>query len=384
MQRTSSGDNEGFTLIEMLFAMAVGLVLIVATLQLFAMASNANLLTKQRAELQQDFRAASNLMLQDISLAGSGLNNQNIPLPSGSGIAPVYGCDQTPKCWINNVSRPYPTQGGVYYLYGLVPGDNAGPTINGNATDAITVAYTDTTLSIKNCYSKIEVDSSGTFAKFTKPATTPTTCTLPPNVTTVQNLNDPVVGLTAGDLLWFQSISACKGGSSSCMSLVEVTGIADQGGGVYRVTFAGGDPLALNQTAATNGLSWFVPTGQANVLATATRILVISYYIDNTTIAGTPRLLRQVSGHRPVPVAENVLWLSFNYNLFDGASSYVYADGGLSAGLSPNQITSVNIAHFAMRSQGRAMSTAQGYQGLDLQTTISGRNLVFTNSYPEH
>jgi hypothetical protein len=42
-------------------------------------------------------------------------------------------------------------------------------------------------------------------------------------------------------------------------------------------------------------------------------------------------------------------------------------------------ITQVNIAHMTMRSQVPGRS---GYQGLDLQTSISARNLTSQQEYP--
>jgi Tfp pilus assembly protein PilW len=362
----------------MMIAMAVGLVVMAAAMQLFSKAMSATWTVSQKSEMQQDFRAASNLLLQDISLAGSGLSNANIALPSGTGTAPIYGCDQTPKCWINGTAVAYPTQtssGTVYYMYGLIPGYQLGPTINGVKTDAITSVYTDSTLSIANCYT-IALASNGLSATFTKPSSIPTACALPTNVTAIQNLNDAVVGLTPGDLLWFKATSVSSSGvATTRQAVAEVTSITGSGSN-YTVNFATGDPLKVNQpTATTGGLKALYGT---SMVVSATRLMVVSYYLDNTTLPGVPRLVRQVSGHTPVPVAENVVALQFTYNLYN-SGAVVYADGGLSEGLTPNQITAVNIVHLSIRNQVKGTS---GYQGMDLQTTISGRNLTFTNSYP--
>jgi hypothetical protein len=42
-------------------------------------------------------------------------------------------------------------------------------------------------------------------------------------------------------------------------------------------------------------------------------------------------------------------------------------------------ITKVNIVHMSMRSQ---QNTYNGYQGLDLQTSIAARNLTSQQEYP--
>jgi Tfp pilus assembly protein PilW len=52
--------------------MGIGLVLLAAALSMFKQAVHATWVTSQKAEMQQDFRAAGNLMIRDISMAGSG------------------------------------------------------------------------------------------------------------------------------------------------------------------------------------------------------------------------------------------------------------------------------------------------------------------------
>ena len=95
------------------------------------------------------------------------------------------------------------------------------------------------------------------------------------------------------------------------------------------------------------------------------RLLVVTYYIDNSPTP--PRLMRQVSGHTPMPVAENLVYLKFSYDLFNSTTNTpavgcsnpgAGTDGcsGASAGLLPNQITKINILNMAMDSthEGRA------------------------------
>ena len=112
----------------------------------------------------------------------------------------------------------------------------------------------------------------------------------------------------------------------------------------------------------------------------ATRINVISYYLDNTIVP--PRLMRQTSGHSPIPLAENVAFLQFSYDLYNSNTNAVLvdqADGGASQGLTPNQITKINIKHMSINS---TLHGTGGYQGLDLQTSVSARDLTFKNDYP--
>ena len=78
--------NHGFSLLEMMIAMALGTIVLAAAVQLYSQGVSATWTVSQRAEMQQDFRAASNMLTKDISLAGAGMgNNVQIALPSGNG-----------------------------------------------------------------------------------------------------------------------------------------------------------------------------------------------------------------------------------------------------------------------------------------------------------
>ncbi|MGB7148332.1 MAG: hypothetical protein WBD45_04220, partial [Terriglobales bacterium] len=159
----------------------------------------------------------------------------------------------------------------------------------------------------------------------------------------------------------------------------------------YTVPFANADVLHMNQTSGTNYLN-SVPhsaTGTSPV-----RLLLISYYINNTVTP--PRLMRQVSGHTPIPAAENVVYLKLTYDLFNdatntpavgcenpGAAGDVCVSGS-SSGLIPNQITKINVQNMAMDStmNGTQFGQGNGYQRLDLQTSVCARNLTYANNYP--
>jgi hypothetical protein len=348
----------------------LGTVVLGAAVQLYSQGVGATWTVSQRAEMQQDFRAASNMLLRDLSLAGAGLgNNTAIALPSAT--TPTFGCDQT-KCYLNGVAGSYPKQGGTPYLYGLIPGQNLGPTITaGNPTDTTTVVYTDTNFYL-NCYTAT-VTAVGvvTFAPPASPAPWPPVGCLPNGVASPQNVNDTVAGLVTGDLVYFSL--------SGAPVVAEVTGAPTATGtNTYSVPFANGDALKMNQTVAGYGLNG----AKVNWSGTSpTRILVITYYIDNTL--NPPRLMRQVNGHTPMPLVENVVYLKFSYDLFNDAASTVapnQADGGASLGLLPNQITKINVLHMAMDSSQKA--ARGGFQGLDLVTSVSARDLTYTNSYP--
>ena len=386
----STKRERGFSLLEMVIALALGTIVTGAAVQLYSQGVGATWTVSQRAELQQDFRAASNILTRDLSLAGAGLSDNAAIQLATSATIPRYGCDQTGACYLgsaNNAAGTYPLQSnGAPYLYGLLPGFEAGPTLTSNpqATDTVTVVYTDNSF-LLNCYAATVTNATTvTFALPVAPTPWPTGCVFPSGVTTPQLLNDTVVGLTAGDVIL---ISATL---NSSQVVAEVTGAPTATGATtFTVPFASGDVLKMNQATGTNNLA-SVTTGTQ---VTAQRLMVITYYLDNTP--SPPRLMRQISGHSPMPVAENIVYMKFGYDMFndntslpavnqckpgDNTTSCNLLNGSTgSAGLLPNQITKIDILHMAMDS---TVKGAQGgYQGLDLETSVSARNLTYNDNY---
>ena len=362
----------------MVVAMALGTIVLGAAVSIYIQGVNATWTVSQRAELQQDFRAASNLLTEErpdfAGAAGLG-QGTSIQLPT-SATLPLYGCAQTTgTCYINSgAGETYPVQGTTPYLYGLLPGYPEGPTVNTMATDIVTVVYADPTFALGLLHRECNEFDNG----YVHAAGNTELHVAEANISTPQAVNDAGVGLTAGDLVWFTF------GTSSVVA--EVTTAATSGG---VVVFASGDKLNMNQASSAARSLASKTTGTTG---TAERILVITYYLDSSV---TPtRLMRQVSGHTPMPVAENVVYLNFTYDLFNtttttaavgcpnpGAITPACANGS-SSGLFPNQITKINIMHMDMDSSVNGSGFAQkGYSRMDLQTSVSARNLTYVNNY---
>jgi hypothetical protein len=99
--------------------------------------------------------------------------------------------------------------------------------------------------------------------------------------------------------------------------------------------------------------------------------------------------MRQISGHTPMPVADGIAYMKFSYDLYNDNTNLPAvnqpnpgsgdANDSASNGLNPTDITKINILHMAMNS---ALHGASGYQGLDLETSVSARDLTYSNKYP--
>ncbi|MFY9742885.1 MAG: prepilin-type N-terminal cleavage/methylation domain-containing protein [Candidatus Sulfotelmatobacter sp.] len=392
MRRTSN-SSRGFTFIEMMISAAIGLAMVAAAAQLYSKALTVNLVTSQRAQLQQDFRAAANLLQRDISMAGAGalgqqgLSTSAVGLPASTGTLPVYPCTALTTCdYVNSLPVTYPvnpTGSTIPYLYSIIPGYDLGITVNAaqGPTDIITVVSADPTISL-NCYSGT-MNSAGTAVTFQLPTTLPSTCVLPTSVVTPAPLNAAApVGLQIGDMVLFGSnaVGVVTGTVTTCApSSVAYSAC-------YLVPFAGPgeDPGHVNQPAATSG-----SLGQYKSAATpsAVRLQMVTYYLAIPPSTGLPTLMRIQNGQVPAPVAENVVYLKFSYDVNNGGTIETNQTS-LPTGTTPAMITKVNILHMSMRSQGRdgwsksALAQYGGYEGFDLQTSIAARNLTSQQEYP--
>jgi prepilin-type N-terminal cleavage/methylation domain-containing protein len=405
MKQASRSSSRGFTLIELMMALCLGVLVTGCAVKLYSYGVDATWVVEQRAELQQDLRAAETMLLKDISLAGAGLtgiSGENIPLPSASG-SPTYGCSAGPVCPPNGALN-YPTiAGGAPTLYPIMPGFARGITPPGGAvaSDIITVVYTDTNLAL-NCYSgpsgtvsatnnAISFNATGNVLTFTAPTNPPpASCVLPTGLIYPQALNNTANGLQAGDLVMVGPNTA------GTVAVGEVTAVAGPTGAAapdnqYVITFANGDTLNLNQSGQTNDLTALAPAGGGQVAnLQANRIFVITYYLKNWTDAAgnvTTILYRQVNGQAAVPLVDNVANMQFTYDTYNSNGTLLNAsgDGGESLAISPNLIRKVNIMHVTVHGQlygtRSALMATQGFQSFDVQTSISARNMSYNNRY---
>ena len=250
---------------------------------------SATWIVSQRAELQQNARASSNLLTKDISLAGAGMPTGGVALASGTGTKPRYGCDYTGKCYLG------PTNSGLHHLshsgrphqrrvHQLHVWRDSGMEERshgerrGRATDVITTVYADTTFLLSDYNVKFN-DLNGNSVTFTLPAPAPNPLD--------QAVNNTGVGLQQGDLVLFSS------NAGSAYAVAEVTAPLGAGGGPsYTVAFSNADSLQFNQNAATSNdlkqMATAAGTAGTAVGVNATRIWAITYYLDNTTTPERP------------------------------------------------------------------------------------------------
>lgn len=385
----------GFTLVELLVGMSLGVVVLTAAVAMFSKALDATYLVSQRAEMQQNARSAMEMISRDISLAGYGVPTGGVQLPTGGGGNSLYGCDAA-RCYVGTGNPPtgmsYPTVPAsgtspavTNHLYGIIPGPAQGIATGagGTPSDIITLVYADSAFRL-DCYNVTAFGNNATSITLALPSPLTPDCQNP----APQQVNAPVVGLQAGDLVLLTNANGA--------AVAEVTSVPN----ATTVNFADNDPLKVNQSNATAGnLKTFqqgLPTGTGATPTKAVRLFVIPYYVDVPPGADSirytaddqpPRLMRQVNGLPPVPVAENIADLQFTYDVYNDISGTAQSglkDGGLSQTppVSPNQIRKVNVVNLGGRSplQGAELS-GRGFQSISLATAVSARNMSFRDRY---
>jgi prepilin-type N-terminal cleavage/methylation domain-containing protein len=357
MERRMSVREKGFTLMELIVAMALGLLVLAAMASLFKTGLNSTMLVMQRAETQQNMRAAVDLMVKDISMAGAGLPSGGIQLPNGAGAtASRFGCDQGGTCHVPAFN--YPNNN---YMYGVIPGFSNGVENNDVVTaapppivnDSITVIYADYNFPLWEYNITFPVPNNGGAVAL---VANPTFVPAPP-------LINAAGGIQVGDLIMLSnSVGTAVG---------EVTDLTPG-----TITFADTDALNINQNGAAQNNIKAISTG-ANTLGY--RLFAVTYYLSVPGNGETPRLMRQVNGLPPVPVADNIINLQFAYDAYDSLTGALNANQAdpIGVGESPNLIQKINIVLMGQS----ILNNGNKSQNMYLATSVSARNMAFRNRY---
>jgi len=377
MKMPITKSQRGFSLLELMVASVIGLIVVMAMTQMFRMGMNATFTVTQRAETQQNMRAAIELMTKDLSMAGAGLPSGGLQLASAGGNSKV-ACNQAGTCYVP--ADTYPTGN---FMYGILPGFGNGVQ-NGTVIASAPAAVNDSITSIYCDY-----NFPLTNFTFTFPSTTTASVAVVNAAVTPNNILAPG-GLNVGDLLLFLVTTAGNGktaqGTSAAQTaavVAEITGLPNN----TTIDFAGGDALNFNQAAtAPNSLAYTItnlgPALGAGNNVTVCRLNAVTYFLQVPPAGGTvqtPRLMRLVNGLNAVPVADNIINVQFSYDVINSVAGTMSANQSnpLGAGLSPALIQKVN-----MWVMGESLTQGGNKsQSMYLASSVAARNLSFCNSY---
>src|SRR5262245_44301180 len=296
-------NDAGFSLAEALIATLLSSVVIGGALHAFSDGMRLYDTSRLISETNQSLQSGISLMVRDFIQTGQGIPTGGIPLPSGAGAMPV--------------TRPGPVPltfpAGWTTVPALTPGSSLGPAVLGVQTDIVTLLYADATLPL-NVTPLSAISPSGL------------SMTVDPGT----NIFGPN-GLREGDLILFSNANG------NALQMITRTSASQT------VFFDPGDPLNLNQPGASQGnLLGIQSSPGVFPPTTATRVLMISYYVDTATDPTLPRLVRQINARPSNAVSFGVENLQFSYDLVDGTVNPANVPEP-PPGNSPNQIRKVNL-----------------------------------------
>ncbi|HXW55142.1 MAG TPA: prepilin-type N-terminal cleavage/methylation domain-containing protein [Candidatus Cybelea sp.] len=389
--------ERGYSLIELMVALAVVVLIIGTTLKALTDASNATQAVTLMADTQENLRAGLNYMVRDITQAGEGIPQGGITIPNTGGGTPTSA-----------VARPGPTGIGNFpntwvALPAIASGFQLGPTtsVSGQATDMITIMYADTSL----------VDASGhwlnEFPIFLAPtnggatgcaaanpnpapagsivtAGSTTTVTFDPTCISIGTTIQP------GDLILLEnnnSVSPDPSQTESDVSSTESTGhmalVVVSAVAGNAITFSAGDAFNLNASGQPAGTISQIqsPAGsRAYPTTTATRIWMVTYYINNANTQN-PQLMRQVNLKPANAVGEAIENMQLFYDIMNAGTSPVTVTANQE---NPTYaqlayIRDTYILLFA-RSENPYNLTHQYFRN-NLETVVSIRGLDFYNEF---
>ncbi len=375
----------GFSLIELLVAMAITLVIVAATLGAFSDALRANEAVILQADMDQNLRAGTNLMVRDMIQAGAGIPTGGIPIPNGNGATAVIrpgpgGLTFTRTPGATNWTTLTPISPGAA-MGPMAPFVNsAGVVQNGPRTDIINVLYADNALPINN-FPTGNAPAAGDLNPTTM-ADDGSTLTVDSNVA-ITGITNPVA---PGDLILFTNANGS--------ALQTVTAVAGQ-----TITFGTGatDVFNLNQRAnaaagtvmnirsSTPPCPTIAGSGASNCWAatSALRVYLITYFLDATN-ALQPRLTRQVNLAPAQAVGEVIENLQLSYDLIDDQGGPFMTNIKDPATLSPPRAYSLirkGNLYLAARSTVPT-KRPQRYIRNNMTTQVSFRSAAFINRYP--
>jgi prepilin-type N-terminal cleavage/methylation domain-containing protein len=367
----------GFSMLELLVSITILTTIVGITLKALVDTQHANEAVGLLGDMNQNLRASILYISRDLTQTGEGLPQSGIPYPQGGSAKKINWPAPPGKAYT------YPLPAPMYQgtsLTALVPANSLGLTVNGAATDMVSMMYVDTSLVDANSHSlnSFPIYSAAAPVCNGSLSATGATATFDANCVNITG-ND---GIKAGDLIMFTS------STSSTPVVQTVTSVAGQ-----VVAFATGDAFNFNGmlSSATAGTLKQLQNGSASPGGpyppiTASRVRIVSYWIDNVTNVKLPTLIRQINFNTPNAVGQGIEDLQITYGITQPSNTGAYGTpgpGNATYPISPDtpaQIRTVNL-FVAARTENAYSQNGQFFRD-NMVTTVCIRSLSFVNRYP--
>jgi prepilin-type N-terminal cleavage/methylation domain-containing protein len=379
--------EDGFTLTEMLVSTTVVLLVLGGALTTFKNALAINDSAAQLADANQNLRAGTNQLVRDILMAGRIIGTEGIAMPTGPSITFARPGPTALNFDLINDGDP------TFQLPSITTGYHLGPIINNSQSACPTCTPTDI-ITIMTVDEFMPVVSTPPQAAGAPTATEGTLSADGTNVTLATNsqwlvgdtVND-TPKIKVGDLVLYVGTT---GNAIQTVTSIDATHIFFAAGDTTNDFFHFNQPNATNQVAGT-GRPLFALKGlpaasawPAAAPVTLFKALMITYYVDNTTTPGTPRLTRVVNHFTPQALAGVVEDIDLTYDLYDGVTnptnvtSLPYTVGAVT--YTSSQIRKVNV-HVGVRSEIMS-KPLQDYVRNHITTSVNVRSLAAVDKYP--
>ena len=367
--------QHGFTLIECLVAMAVTMVVLAGAVLLFRDSTNANGKVSQTSDMSDNMRAGLNMIVQDLKLTGTGIPTGGIAIPNtvdANGCNVSLPVNRPPALLKLSFQGPNALQVGCnVVLPAIEPGPALGPSIvspDGTTapnSDIISILYADNTLALD------QKPINGAKCPAGLIAADGTSVTFDPGCVLLGNAGIPV---SAGDLVMFNNANG------NCLQTV--SSVSGQ-----TLKFDAGDAFNLNgrtasETAGTilqlqNKDAGGVPDG-TYPSTSATRIWMVTYYLDGSVDPTNPRLMREVNFNTPQIVGESIETLQFAFNLVDGSNPSPVNQSNVPDKDTESEIRAVNIY---LGSRSAEAGRGGKYLRSNAKTQVALRSMAYFNNY---
>jgi prepilin-type N-terminal cleavage/methylation domain-containing protein len=357
--------QDGFTVLEMLVATSVLLMLMAAALGTYDRSLHLSDYATQLADANQNLRAGVGQLVRDVMQTGRIIGPQGVPIPRGSGAQPV--------------KRPGPPGTSLTFdvttttnLPDITSGYHLGPTVNGVATDIITLMTIDAFMPVLDSppsgtidVNEATIDPDG--ARLTVPAN---------SLWLAGDGANDTPPIRPGDIVLFKNTRG--------MALQTVTRLDST-----HIYFDADDWFELNQRTAAQGTILHIKHAADTTTAwteqtSMFRLLLTTYYVDAVSTPGSPRLMRQTNHFTPQSLSGAVEGLSFTYDLVDGTHNPVdvpslpYTSPVTALVYNANQIRKVNIS-VAARSE--SVTRSGDYVRNVVSTSVDVRSLGSVDRY---
>ncbi|MEO8257646.1 MAG: prepilin-type N-terminal cleavage/methylation domain-containing protein [Acidobacteriota bacterium] len=381
--------EDGFTLTEMLVSTSILLLLIGAALTTLGDGMAISDAASQLSDSNQNLRAGTNQLVRDLLMGGRIIGAEGIAMPSGTGVT-AFARPGPPG---SNLTFSLDPDGTNRNLPSISTGDELGPTINGATTDIVTILTVDEFMPVITTPPQVAATPTadeGTISADGGSVTLP--------ASSLWLTGDPANGtgkIEVGDLVFYKGP---LGNAIQTVTSIDATHI-------YFAANHGNDWFHFNQPAATNrplaalkGTASLLTAWDASHPVTLFRAMMFTYFIDDTTKPGVPRLTRLLNHcpitdptcarYSPQALGGVVEGLDLTYDLNDGTTSppierptlpYTISVGSVVTTYNSNQIRKVNV-RVGVRSE-TVSKTSQDYVRNQVSTSVIVRSLASVDRY---